>query len=154
MHPREEGFTLIELMIVMVVIGFLAVLAQPLYMNMTNRAKVSTVRANMRTVQLTVEDFSTRNDGEYPQNAADTSVDGGWRLGDLFPGATPPVNPFTDVPTTIDWSNAAGTLPVTDPAGGVALNVTQTVAGGTYDVYEIIGTDDKNVALSLVLSNR
>ena len=65
-----------------------------------------------------------------------------------------PKNPFTSAPTNVDWSNALGTMPTTDPAGGIALNVDQTVGGGTFDAYDIRGEDDVGAGLSLILSNQ
>jgi type IV pilus assembly protein PilA len=153
MH-RQRGFTLIELMVVMVVIGFLAVLAQPLFANMTNRARVARVRANMKLVQITAEDFSTRNDGVYPASAASTTMEGAMTFGALLPGATMPQNPFTGVATNLDWSNALGTNPATDPAGGVALNVAPSIAGGVFDTYEVIGTDHSGTPLAQTLTNQ
>ena len=64
-----------------------------------------------------------------------------------------PDNPFTSAPTILDWSNVQGTAPTTEVAGGVALNTTQSLAGGAWDRYEIIGADDQNIVISLVLSN-
>ena len=61
--------------------------------------------------------------------------------------------PFTAAATTLDWSNALGTAPATDPAGGVALNVIQSIAGAAWDTYEIRGADGANALLSIVLSN-
>jgi prepilin-type N-terminal cleavage/methylation domain-containing protein len=148
-----QGFTLIELMIVTVIIGILVSIAMPTYNNMTNRARVAQVKSTMHIVQVTVEDFASRNNGTYPQNAAVTTNDGALTLLALFPGASLPDNPFTAAATTLDWSNALGTVPATDPAGGVALNVVQSAVGGAYDTYEIIGADHVNVPLSLVLSN-
>jgi hypothetical protein len=63
------------------------------------------------------------------------------------------MNPFTAAATTRDWSNALGTAPVTDAAGGVALNVIQSVVGGAWDRYEVRGADGANAPLSMVLSN-
>lgn len=148
-----RGFTLIELMIVVVVIGLLAAIAYPAFQNFTNRARIATVKSTMHTVQVTAEDFASRNDGEYPANAGDTTLEGGNTFAALLPGTTMPMNPFTSLPTSLDWSNVAGTVPSTDGAGGVALNVTQSVVGGAYDEYEVIGTDDGGAALSLVLTN-
>jgi len=51
----KKGFTLIELMIVVVIIGVLTAIAIPNFYKLVYRAKAASVVANMHTTQITVE---------------------------------------------------------------------------------------------------
>jgi len=97
---QERGFTLVELMIVVVIIGVLAAIAIPNFISMTKRAQEGAVKANMHTVQVSMEDFSIQNDGNYAVSAASTTPDGR-TLSQVCPGGSFPANPFTKLPSVV-----------------------------------------------------
>ncbi|HPS38953.1 MAG TPA: type IV pilin protein [Candidatus Cloacimonadota bacterium] len=62
MYRDESGFTLIELMIVIVVIGILATLAVPKYMTVTRKAKESEAKMVLSQLHSLQEAYYREND--------------------------------------------------------------------------------------------
>ncbi len=61
----NRGFTLIELLIVVAIIAILAAIAVPNFLEAQTRAKVSRVKADMRTVATGIQSFAVDNN-RYP----------------------------------------------------------------------------------------
>ncbi|MBI1388478.1 MAG: prepilin-type N-terminal cleavage/methylation domain-containing protein [bacterium] len=68
---RRSAFTLIELLIVVAIIGILAAIAVPNFMNAQIRAKVSRAQSEMRSISTALESFFIDNNGYPPANCAD-----------------------------------------------------------------------------------
>ena len=68
---NSDGFTLIELMIVVVILALLATISIPNFIKLQGRAKEAKVKGAAHTLQLTAEDFAVRNGGIYSDAGAD-----------------------------------------------------------------------------------
>lgn len=76
MKKIQQGFTLIELMIVVAIIGILAAIALPAYQDYTIRAKMSEVITGMTPAKTSVSEFYITN-GSMPLTAAAGGVNTG-----------------------------------------------------------------------------
>ena len=75
MRNHQRGFTLIELMIVVAIVGILASVAVPAYSDYTVRAKVSEAVAAVAPVKASVADYYYGN-GELPASSSEAGLDG------------------------------------------------------------------------------
>ncbi len=62
---EEKGFTLVELLVVMLILGLLAAIAIPTFFNQRDKAKDSQAKVSVRTAETAMETYATDNGGAY-----------------------------------------------------------------------------------------
>ena len=85
-HPAERGFTLLELMIVMVVIGILAAIAIPTYTAAVKHSKEAVLREDLHVMRAAIDSY-TVDKSKAPQSLDDLVQSGYLKI--------MPVDPFT-----------------------------------------------------------
>ena len=65
---NRKGFTLVELLVVVAIIGILAAIAVPKFANANNSAKVAKIQADLRTIDSASAIYNAK-EGAYPTAA-------------------------------------------------------------------------------------
>jgi type IV pilus assembly protein PilA len=106
MKTNQQGFTLIELMIVVAIIGILAAVAIPAYQDYTQRAQMAEALTMTAGAKTAISEFAQTN-GIYPTSTADIEAVG---LDANIVGSY----------GTAAYTTATGVLTITMAATGVA----------------------------------
>ena len=69
-HRKSKGFTLIELMIVVAIIGILAAIAIPRFANLIDRAREARTQGNLGAIRSAMTIYYGTNDGVWPAQIA------------------------------------------------------------------------------------
>jgi len=129
-NNMAKGFTLVEILIVVVILGILAAIVVPQFTNAANEARQGNVETQTSTLENQIELFAAQNNGVYPTvaelnaNPANGSVTG-WSVlidGNYIKEA--PRNPFA--PTA-----NAYTVTVSAAANSAAADVEANAADGS-----------------------
>jgi general secretion pathway protein G len=135
-RPLARGFTLVEILIVVIILGILAAIVIPQFTNASNDARNSSVQSTLQTMRSQIELFKIQHADTPPAATALTIV---------MPGKTNPTD-TTQVAATGTLGPYLQTFPV-NPINGfnTVVNAAGTAAGWVYTVtgtqYTVAATD-------------
>ena len=128
----KRGFTLVEILIVVVILGILAAIVVPQFANASQDAIKGALASQLQTVNSQIELYRVQNAGALPHTNADPVAtggnEGGWGVlvaQDFLKDE--PNNGYTGTSTVAVSATAAGTAaPVAFAAGAVGWQYSST----------------------------
>jgi type IV pilus assembly protein PilA len=139
MKQMQKGFTLIELMIVVAIIGILAAVAIPAYQDYIVKAKLSKVITAVDPLKLAIAQY-VQEQGSYVTVAGVANSNGaGWTSLGLSSFATP----ITEAPKiAFNTAGTGGANQITVELGGIRSTTTngKTIDGLTITMEPTLGT--------------
>lgn len=123
---RNTGFTLVEILIVVVILGILAAIVIPQFTNASEDAKSSSLYTQLQTIRSQLELYQIQHNGAYP-TLAQLQNDTGGGTGDQW-GVM--INK-TNVSGTIDAANEFGPY-MQQPPKNPFTNKSTVVTGTAY----------------------
>jgi type IV pilus assembly protein PilA len=121
MHRNQRGFTLIELMIVVAIIGVLAAIGIPQYQDYVIRSKWSNNYQSVAVLKQAVAECLQNNSGTYASCDEESELVSQGFVPAAFALPTPP---FASGPVSITGTTAAIVLTGNPEAGGCVVTLT------------------------------
>ncbi|MBW8002120.1 MAG: prepilin-type N-terminal cleavage/methylation domain-containing protein [Planctomycetes bacterium] len=124
MRTKRSGFTLVEILIVVVILGILAAIVIPQFSDASSQAKDSSLRADLQTIRSQIELYKVQHTDALPGAGTGTSfteaMTGTTDVAGLKAGSTYgpylqaiPTNPFNGFNTITEAAAATGSTNLT-----------------------------------------
>jgi len=126
-YRKDKGFTLVELMVVIIILAVLTGIAIPSYLALRNRARIQATRSEMQNIATAIAVYEA-DKGYYPATRMAACVTA------LETDADANSGPYmADVPTNDAWGNA-----YTYTLADGSYTLTSTGGGGEGDSISIV----------------
>lgn len=100
-RAQKTGFTIVELLIVIVVIGILAAITVVAYGNVSSRSTISSINANLSQVHKAIQSYNAMN-GSYPSTGGVWAAQSDANKNTFIPGLVPDV--IASIPRASQWA--------------------------------------------------
>ena len=74
-HTMAKGFTLVEILIVVVILGILAAIVIPQFTSASETARAASLQSQLQTLRSQLELYQVQHNGDYPPLVTDTDWD-------------------------------------------------------------------------------
>ena len=133
MKTMKQGFTLIELMIVVAIIGILAAIAIPKFADLINKSKEGATKGALSSVRSALQVYYGDNEGWFPTDDLSSLVAAGKYISNI-PVAKLPGTGHVDA-TLVTVSLTTTTLQTSDASGWAYFNDRTNTA--TWDTFVV-----------------
>ncbi|GJM22528.1 MAG: hypothetical protein DHS20C15_24430 [Planctomycetota bacterium] len=74
-RKNQQGFTLVELLIVVIILGILAAVVIPQFNSAANESREAAVTSNLATIRQAIEMYKVQHNDELPGNATGVTLE-------------------------------------------------------------------------------